>query len=344
MRATVGWLLRLARERIVLPLAAALLALSPVAAGAAGRCGGVNMLDELAITAPHLADRIAAEAAQTINAGAVLWKVERDGIPASYLLGTIHLTDERVTSFSPRLRQVLGEVRTVALEVADVSAAATEAAMARAGQLTVVGNGKSLDKLLSPAEFQTLTVAMARAGVPEPAARMFRPWVATLIMSVSDCERRKVNSGEPVLDARIADAARRAGKRVVGLETIEGQLAALASIPEEEQLQMLRVNIAYAHRTGDQMETLLQLYASRNIAAAWPAQIAFAERVGVGRDAFAAFERNVVVERNEKMTARALPLLTEGRTLIAVGALHLPGERGIVNLLRQAGYKLTPLE
>ncbi|MFN3867980.1 MAG: TraB/GumN family protein [Hyphomicrobiaceae bacterium] len=344
MRTTVSTRLRRAVSRWAPPLAAALLALSPITASAAGRCAGNNMLDELRVIAPDLASRVAAEAASTINAGAVLWKIERGGIAPSYLLGTIHLTDERVTAFSPRLTQALDEVGTVALEVADVSAEATQAAMAKSGNLTLLGAGQSLDKLLAPAEFQTLTVAMARAGVPEPAARMFRPWVATLIMSVSDCERRKVNSGEPVLDARIAEVARRSGKRIVGLETIESQLAALSSIPESEQLQMLRVNIAYAHRTDDQMETLLQLYTSRNIAAAWPAQVAFAERVGIGREAFTAFEKSVVTERNETMTARALPLLAKGRTLIAVGALHLPGARGIVNLLRQAGYTLTPLE
>ena len=56
------------------------------------------------------------------------------------------------------------------------------------------------------------------------------------------------------------------------------------------------------------------------------------------------FIESLIVRRNHTMTERADPLLRAGNTLIAVGALHLPGPEGIVSLIRRRGYKVTPVE
>ncbi len=71
---------------------------------AADKCRGVDMLAETAARDPQTYTRIMAEAAATKNAGAILWKIEKDGRPASYLFGTVHLTDERVTNLSPAVK------------------------------------------------------------------------------------------------------------------------------------------------------------------------------------------------------------------------------------------------
>ncbi len=329
--------------RLVAALLATLL-IHGVAVAAGLRCSGHNLLEELRTSAPESYERVADAAKATINASALLWRIEREGVRPSHLLGTIHLTDDRVTTFSPRLAAIIDAADTVALEIADVSPEATQAAMAKAGNMTVLGDGRRLDRMLSAEHFDKVQKVLARAGVPEVAAKVFQPWVATMIMSVSDCERRSAMKGKLVLDAKIAAAARKKRKPVVGLETIEGQLAAMASVPEDQQLDMLRVGAVYSDRIEDQLETLLQLYVRREIGAAWPLQLEFAEKAGVPRTQLGGFEKRVVIDRNHLMSERAGPMLEKGNVLIAVGALHLPGENGLVNLLRQAGYTLTPLE
>jgi uncharacterized protein YbaP (TraB family) len=92
------------------------------------------------------------------------------------------------------------------------------------------------------------------------------------------------------------------------------------------------------------METLVQLYLTRRITAAMPFQIAMAQQAGVSDQAFAGFQEKLLVERNVKMTAVAEPLLDKGGLFIAVGALHLPGDKGLVALLREAGYTVSPIE
>ena len=59
---------------------------------------------------------------------------------------------------------------------------------------------------------------------------------------------------------------------------------------------------------------------------------------------YAAFEKRMVEMRNYVMAERAEPLLESGSAFIAVGAMHLPGETGLVTLLRQAGYRLQPVD
>jgi len=205
-------------------------------------------------------------------------------------------------------------------------------------------DGQRLDKLLSSSEYETVKAIITRSGMPADLAALFKPWIVTMILSVSDCERAKVQRGDPVLDMEIAEIGAKRGLKVVGLETIPEQLKALASVPQSEQLKMLRTSLQYADRTNDLMETLVQLYLHREISAALPFQIALAKEAGIGDDAFAGFQQKMLVERNAKMERAAEPMLEEGGLFIAVGALHLPGKKGLVALLRQAGYSVTPIE
>ena len=338
------------RFRLAFIIAMAVLSLAALPEGAlAGaaaenKCQGVDMLAETRSSDPELYRSIMEEAAATENSQALLWKIERNGGPASYLFGTVHLTDERVTRLSPAVEMALGEARTIALEVSDLSEQATATVLAKSAPLVMFTDGRRLDRMLSDAEYETVKKIVARSGMPADLAALFRPWIVTMILSVSDCERAKVQQGARVLDMRIAEIGKERGLQVVGLETIPDQLEALAAVPEPQQLDMLRASLKFAHRTNDLMETLVQLYLDRKIAVAMPFQIALARRVGIGDVAFAGFQEKLLVERNEKMRTAAEPLLEAGGLFIAVGALHLPGKKGLVALLREAGYTLTPVE
>ena len=163
-----------------------------------------------------------------------------------------------------------------------------------------------------------------------------------MILSVSDCERTKVQKGARVLDMKIAEIGKSRGLQVVGLETIPAQLEALAAVPEQQQIDMLRASLKFADRTNDLMETLVQLYLNRKITAAMPVpdrpgQAGRRQRPGVRR-----LPGEAAVERNVKMRDVAEPLLDKGGVFIAVGALHLPGDKGLVALLREAATPSPP--
>lgn len=328
-----------------LPIAAFLV--GPAAFAAAPKddtCQGSDMLAETKVTNPEVYEQIMAEAEATENAGALLWKIERDGRPTSYLFGTVHLTDDRVTKLSPAVLSALKEAKAIALEVADLSENATATVIAQSAPLAIYSDGRRLDQMLTPSEYESVKNVVSRSGLPADLAALFKPWIVSMILSVSDCERTKVQEGKRVLDMKIAEIGKSLGIPVVGLETIPDQLAALAAVPEKQQLDMLRVSLRFAHRMNDLMETLVQLYLDRRITAALPLQLAMARQAGIGEGAFAGFQQKLLTERNEKMISVAEPLLTQGGAFIAVGALHLPSKNGLVALLRQAGYTVTAVE
>jgi uncharacterized protein YbaP (TraB family) len=66
--------------------------------------------------------------------------------------------------------------------------------------------------------------------------------------------------------------------------------------------------------------------------------------VGFSPEAFKTFEEQMVSVRNRRMRDAAVPLLREGGTFIAVGALHLPGKLGLVELFRDAGFTVTAID
>ena len=310
----------------------------------ADKCRGINMLAETLAKDPETYAKIMAQAAATENSGPLLWKIERAGRPTSYLFGTVHLTDERVTKLSPAVEQALGQSKTVALEVSDISEKATATVIAQSAPLVMFTDGRRLDGLLSGTEYDTVKRIISRSGMPSDLAALFKPWIVTMIMSVSDCERTSIQQGARVLDMKIAEVGKARGLQVVGLETIPEQLQALAAVPEPQQLDMLRASLKFADRTNDMMETLVQLYLDRKISAALPFQIAIAKQVGIGNETFAGFQEKLLTDRNIKMRATAEPLLEQGGVFIAIGALHLPGKQGLVALLRETGYTVTPME
>lgn len=311
---------------------------------AAVECRGDDMLAELSTKAPAVHDAVVAEGRKLGNTNAVLWKIEKPGIPVSHLFGTMHLSDSRLTTLSAATKAAIKQSKTLALEVADLSDGALAAAMGKASDLIVYRDGQSLDKKLTPEEYATVQSIVQKSGMPAEFAGMFKPWLVNMLLALSDCERKKVAAGAQVLDMRVAEEAQKNGAAVIGLETIEQQLSALSSVSEDQQVQMLKVGLKYANRADDMMETLVQLYLKRELGAAMPFQIALANQHGIPASAFDGFKTALLVDRNAKMRDAALPLLDRGSVFIAVGALHLPGETGLVTLLRTAGFVVTAVE
>ncbi len=305
-------------------------------------CSGRNILDELKGTDAHA--RIEAAAAQSENGTALLWKIERADRPISYLFGTMHLTDARITMLSPALRSALGSSRRLILEIDDLSPGSFKKAFAGARDLMMFNGGQRLEQLLGAEDFRKVSAILERSGLTSQIAGLFRPWVATLMLALSDCEKQRVGQGLLPLDAQLAREAQAQGIGVIGLETLDLQFRTMAGVPEADQLEMLKAGLRLYDRIDDVIETTVQLYLERRLGAIWPLQLALAEQVGVAGSAFNSSEQSLLVERNKGMRDRAVEHLAEGGVFIAVGALHLPGRHGLVSLFREAGYTLTPLE
>jgi uncharacterized protein YbaP (TraB family) len=311
---------------------------------APARCQGVDMLAEMQSQAPGVYGQVMAEGQALPNTEAMLWKIEKPGVAPSYLFGTMHLSDPRVATLSPTVKDAIAHSKSVTLEVADLSDKAVSAAMAKTAALIVYTNGQSLKGALSDDEYKDVQKIVAKSGMPGELAAMMKPWLVSMLLATSDCERQQLAAGKTVLDLQVAAEAQKAGIAITGLETIEDQLSALAAVPDDQQIAMLKVGLKYIDRANDMTETLVQMYAKRQIGAAMPFQLALAAQSGISPSAFDGFKKTLLIDRNAKMRNAALPLLDKGSAFIAVGALHLPGPTGLVALLRESGFTVTAVE
>jgi uncharacterized protein YbaP (TraB family) len=317
---------------------------APAPNGSTTSCTGRNLLETLKTSDPARHARIVEAGNALENGNAIFWKLARPGKAPSYLYGTVHLSDRRVTRLSAAAKNAIHASKALLIENADLSAEAAARAYTAATASAVFSDGRSLEVLLSEHEFERMRKSVGDGLVPAETLRVYRPWIVSLMLSASDCERRRIQKGYRVLDMVIADRARVNGIPVSGLETTEQQLAALASLPDDDQIGMLRANIAMLDENESLRETMVQLYIGRQIGAIWGLQLALAERAGVPASAYASFQETVIVERNRKMRDAAFPHTEKGGAFIAVGALHLPGKTGLVELFREAGYTATPIE
>jgi len=323
-------------------LAALLLALLlPCGAFAQAACAGRNLVDALAQADPAAHARLEAAFAEIPNGTGHFWRIEKPGLKPSHLFGTAHVSEARALNQLDRIEPALAASDTLLVELDLDSLSPLE--MADIITQNSLPEGTTLDDFLSPDEEQALGRLTASHGMPWFSARKLRPALLAVILAVPPCAKLAELRGEKVLDERIVGRARTAGLRVEALETIDEQIAALAALKDDLQLAALVETADEEPGLGEDVyETTLALYAQGTIAKVEPLVEALGKRFPAMLPAYADMREPLIVARNRVMHERALPHVEKGGAFIAVGALHLPGADGLVELFRQSGFTVTP--
>jgi len=309
----------------------------------AAPCTPTSVLYEIDDKDRQRLSKILDEAGQVANGEAVLWRVAKVGVAPSYLFGTVHVVDPSLQALSPVVRAALDQSHVVAVESVETSRRAMARVMAEASPLMVSGD-KELQRILSVDEIAVVEKALADAGYPSQLAFGIRPWVATMFLADSRCQRSLQDQGLKPLDVLVVERAERNGVPLVGLETPLEQYRSLAAISSGLQAAWLKASIELHPRVDDMSETIAELYRFRKLDAVWPITQELAQQTGLDDATMAALRDELVVKRNARMLEHALPLIEDGAAFIAVGAMHHIGPGGLVAALREKGYQVTPVE
>jgi uncharacterized protein YbaP (TraB family) len=265
--------------------------------------------------------------AQVPYGNGLLWRIEGHGIEPAYLFGTIHLEDPRVTELPPAVRDAFEGADSFITEV--VMHPAARAAYAQGMRLP---EGTSLQQYLTAPLFQRLVqITGEQYEVPAAVLDNLKPWAVFTLLS-----RPPPVTGR-VLDELLDAEAVRLGKAVEGLETVEELVAVLDAIPLDDQIAILADTICNRSKLTGQLEDLTTLYLSQDLAGM------LAVNAGPHQDEalFERFMERTLYQRNRRMARRIRDRLADGRVFIAVGALHLPGEKGILRILETRGYRIS---
>ena len=256
----------------------------------------------------------------------LLWRIEHDGSPPSYLFGTLHSDDPRVLQLAPPVRQAFDRARSFTMEVvADADAVLLMA------QRMFYQDGRTLAGVAGDALYRRARQALAERGLPDLGLERQKPWVVVMALSMPP------QRGGPFLDMALQAQAAEQKKPIHGLETVAEQLAVFDELSDADQVTLLKETIDNHKHLRGQIEALTTHYLARDLAGIL--KLAEAYRPADSR-VYDTVMRRLLADRNRTMLERMRPRLTEGNTFIAVGAGHLAGPQGLLVLLERAGYRL----
>ena len=262
----------------------------------------------------------------------LLWRLDKPGVPSSWVYGTFHSSDPRVTALPIPVERAFAAARAFAMEIylSEVEELGFFDAMQFDDQ-------RRLEPLLGSEEYARLRAVLGESAPPEDVLARTKPWAALLRVAAARVAGRARDG--PMLDRALLAAAQERRMTVIGLESLDEQVAAFDSIPLATQLALLAHALDHAEELDAQLEPAIQAWLARDLAG-----LAKISARSGGDDAelaghYAVLSRQLIENRSVLMAHRLFLPLAHGRVFVAVGALHLYGSKGLLALLRAQGYR-----
>lgn len=263
----------------------------------------------------------------------LLWRISGKNLKTpSYLFGTIHMICGNDIQLSDSLKSAIRQSDKVYLEldmdnIFEIIGVLTK--MKMRGDTT-------LADLLTASEYEKVKSFFKNQNTPIPFSMLetYKPLVAasTLMQASMDCDNAIS------MEQLIMQEAKAKNKNIKGLETMSYQMSIFDSIPYKLQAKQLVEYVDnYGKDDNKEFEELSEAYKKQQLSKL--EDLTKKEDMGMER-----FTEILLYQRNINWVNKLKDLLANNALVIAVGAGHLPGERGVINLLKKAGYKVEPVK
>jgi len=196
--------------------------------------------------------------------------------------------------------------------------------------------GKTLNEILSPATYQTVRQKVEALGLDIEALKRMKPWFLSLSLVAMKMQQLGYNAQHGV-DRHFFERARKAKKEVLGLETADFQINLLDSLPAKTQEESLLQTLKELDQFETEFEQLVRAWAAGH-----EKQLdnLLLESFKEYPDVYA----KLISERNRNWLPKIESHFQGGnKTLVVVGAAHLVGRDGVVELLKRKGYSVEQL-
>jgi len=272
------------------------------------------------------------------NEKTLLWEISGNGLKKkSYLFGTYHLVNNGLLDHYPSVNKAMRKSKTFVVETVIDSSE-----LASLSLLMLAADGPGWISALSDEEKRSLDQSLKQyvgPGLEQMAVLKPSALSATLAMMATKAaleDTLKKYKGEPI-DGWIAKQGKKKKKKLVALESLREQFEMLYNGDSmSTQITQLQVLIS-------QLDSLDQF--STELYYAYLAQDHQAMQLIAEKHADQMGSMEALLDDRNKRWMNTLPqLMAENPTFIAVGALHLSGEQGLIQLLRQAGYTVEPMK
>jgi uncharacterized protein YbaP (TraB family) len=269
------------------------------------------------------------------NRGA-LYRVSHDGKTA-YLFGTIHVGKQGALPLAPEAAQALRASKALVIELDIRQDQPFQLALARHGSYA---SGDTLQRHLSPATLQRLVPELARAGLSLQSVERYKPWLVANMLVGQELDRAGFQRADAVEYVLLA-AAQKQDKAVRELESAEYQLALFDTLDERQQEQYLLENLADL-ASGTSLRKSQQLIDAWSSADGARINDSWRALTSGGTVSSDFMQRTLLGKRNPEMASSIERILQQDQVaFVGVGLLHLVGDNGLPQLLRQRGYDVV---
>ena len=264
-----------------------------------------------------------------------LWRAT-SGAATVYILGSVHFMKKDAYPLARVIEDAFDASEVLAVE-ADIGKVTpgTFQMLRRAG---FYGPDDSLVNHVSVQTYAYATEEGSRLGLPAGALNRQKPWFLGITMASLELMRLGYDPNYGI-DRHFLNRSA-GGKRIVELESLEYQIGLLAGLPDGEQEIFLLYTVKDLKSTGEQIDALMAAWGAGDAARV----ASILTKAIENDDTFKTVYKKIMTDRNGNMTRKISAYLKSGgKVFVVVGAGHLVGDEGIIELLRKEGYKVDQL-
>lgn len=271
-----------------------------------------------------------------LNAKSILYKVSSDSNNV-YILGSVHLAKPELYPLNKEIDQAYNNSNILVVEIDAQNPESQMYIQMAMLQLGIYQDNRSLKTELSSKTYRQLQEYTTKAGISFDVLNQMRPWMVMLQLSVVEMLRLGY-SPELGIDKYFIDKAKEDKKTVLEIESIESQILLLSRNDKEYQDKLLRYTIESMHEIEPMLESMFDCWQkgdSNNI------EKIFLQSMKGDKDLDEIYDE-LITKRNNKMTKKILNYLKDDKNyFVVVGAGHVVGQGGIIDLLKKHGYEVS---
>ncbi|MDE4275968.1 TraB/GumN family protein [Phaeobacter gallaeciensis] len=317
-----------------------LLLLCLLPSGVLAACGGSDLRQTLS---PEDRARITASIADIPFKEGNHW-IATKGTRRVHVLGTLHTNDPRMEQITEGLASLITGANALLIEATEADQAAMQRQMGKTPSLYLITEGPSLIDRMGEEDWARVAERSAARGIPAWMAAKMRPWFLSVSLSLPPC-LKQTEQAKNGMDRRLEALAKESGVTTMSLEDPLTVIESLNAAPLDEQVRQMHATLSMTgDGDADEFHTMVGSYFREEVRY----YLAMAEQRFKAETSLPAPEADALWDEAMQMLIRErnrewVPVIeaTAGdRIVVAVGALHLPGQAGVLNLLAKAGYSL----
>ncbi|QBG47953.1 TraB/GumN family protein [Verrucomicrobia bacterium S94] len=267
-------------------------------------------------------------------AESTLWKASsKKG--TLYIQGSAHVLKADNYPLAPAIEQAYSNSTALVLEV-DMGEMMSPQTQQLIMSMAMLEPSDTLKTLLTPETYEQLAAAAAEAGLPIAAVERFKPWFATLSLSLMKMKQMGLDENLG-LDKYFYGKATADGKKVIGLESIDFQISLFDNLSHENPDDFVRRALIELTQLENDFNELIEAWESGDLRT-------LETLITKSFKDYPGQYRKFITNRNKAWAEKLSAMATRKETyMVVVGAGHLPGEEGLINLLRKKGLQVEQL-